>query len=237
MFFFYFAINFSKTKDMKLPASTHLLNANPDLFSEELISSNLKYFKHYPAFGEYLLIISPPDMVKDAVVWYKNLLAKHIGNFTAYYSIAHLSIISFQIHAKWQKVLLHSLEVIAAEEAPFTFKINSFGCFDSSGTVYLKLEEIERFAKICSNFYRNSFIRNLPGAFKFPTYMPHLTIGRSLGPNFDKAWDLFQQQNYSQTFTVSGVLLLKRDNQGKLKPVQEFPFLSKSPAQLALFTL
>jgi len=222
---------------MKLPASTPLLNSNPELLSEELICPCLKYYKYNPALEEYLLIISPPDMVKDAVVWYKSLLAKHIGNFAAYYSIAHLSIVSFQIHAKWEKALFRSLEIIAAEEAPFTFQINSFGCFDSSGTVYLKLEEIEHFAKVSSKFYRNSFIRNLPGAFKVPTYMPHLTIGRSLGPNFDKAWDLFQRQNYSQIFTATGVLLLKRDSQGKLKPVQEFPFLAKSPAQLALFSL
>jgi len=182
---------------------------------------------------EYLLIVSPPDCIKNDVENYKNLLASGYGSYIARYSIAHLTLASFLLHPKREKALIRSLQNAAAEESEKTFTTDGFAIFDSSSTLYLKIKEMSSFSQLSKNINEKTLGIYLPSCHKYLTYNPHLTIGKLLN-NLEAAMSLFFHQEYVRHFKASGLLLLKRNSDGRYEPVQEFPFLSRAPAQLSI---
>ncbi len=182
----------------------------------------------------YHLILLPSYPVENAVNYYKNWLARHIGPFSARYSVPHVSLAIFKMHVYKELSLLRTLESAAAEEGPFSLYTNGFGFLDSTRKVYIQVEEKEQFARLSDNLHEKSTISLLPKANKSIVHVPHLTIGRNLAHKFEPACRLFQHSIVSQTFTASAVTLLKK-KQGKSEILQVFPFLSKHSPQLTLF--
>ena len=221
---------------METNASNSFFNSNLELLPDQLAKSLPLPYLNYKGKEEYLLIISPPNYIKNDVYWYKNLLANRIGNYNALYSIAHLTIACFLLDSSKLKAMLRSLQQAAAEESEIVFTINGFNVFPTSYTIYMEIKEIESFKKISKNMCKKSMISDLPNKCKYQTYKPHITIGKGLDYQFMPAYNLLSGQSYTQTFTATGVLLLKRNSQDRFETVQEFPFLSKSPAQISLFS-
>ena len=178
----------------------------------------------------YHLILLPSYPIENVVKYYKSWLARRIGSFTARYSVPHVSLAMFQMDSSKEMGLLRTLESAAAEEGPFSLYTNGFGFFDSTRTVYIQVEEKERFARLSNNLHEKSTISLLPNDYKSIVHVPHLTIGRNLTYKFEQACDLLQHPIVSQTFTASAVTLLK-----KSEILQVFPFLSRSSPQLSLF--
>lgn len=183
----------------------------------------------------YHLIMLPSYPVENVVNYYKNWLARRIGSFTARYSVPHVSLAMFKMDASKENSLLCTMESAAAEEGPLNLYTNGFGVFDSTRTVYIQVEEKLRFERLSDNLHEKSTISLLPKACKSIVHVPHLTIGKNLTHQFEQACDLLQHPIVSQTFTASAVTLLKKNEQGKSKVLQVFPFLSRSSPQLTLF--
>jgi len=185
---------------------------------------------------EYLLVVSPPDFIKKDVFEYKKLLCDKIGSYCSYRSIAHLTIACFLMDKKREKALHNSLQIIAAEQSKIAFSINGFKAFKTSGTVYMLINEKKAFSNLSKNICQKTLIANISSKYKTITTVPHLTIGKQLEERFVTAYHFLREQSYNQTFIADGILLLRRNNQNKYEPVQAFPFLSKSPAQLSFLS-
>jgi len=172
------------------------------------------YF-NYNKLVEYLLIISPPDFIKNDVAWYKDWLAKQIGYYDARFSMAHLTIAAFLLARSKEKALLRSLKDAIAKESNITFNITGFDVFYPNNTFFLKIEERESFSKVSKNINLKSVLSGIPSRFKFLTYVPHLTIGKNLNNNFHFAYCLLKDKSYTQTFTAQSALLLKKERDKK----------------------
>ena len=184
---------------------------------------------------QFLLIISPPEPIKKAVEDYKEKLFNSIGNYTSRNSIAHLTLSAFEIEDRWELALIRSLEEIAAEESAFRISICDFQFFKQNCTVYLHVEEKDKFARLSKSLNGKSFIRRIDRNNKRTVSNPHITIGKELYENFQVASNLFQQEKFTGSFTAEAAVLLKRTESGQFELLKEFPFLSRPPRQGMLF--
>ena len=195
----------------------------------------LKPYAYLKDYFEYLLIISPPEFIKNDVAGFKNFLAHFIKYFDARHSIAHLTIAAFLLPKSKEKALRQSLHEAVAEEQCVNFTITGFNRFTRNGTLYLDIEEKDCFAQISKNIKKKSLLGYLPGNFMHFTYYPHVTIGKNLKNNLVLACSLFKDISYNHTFTAQSVILLRKEGKERFQFIEEFPFLSRPRRQLTLF--
>lgn len=187
-------------------------------------------------FAAYTLLISPSDVIMRDIHYFKNQLGNQIGIYPSISSPAHLTLAGFVMPVKREEALIRSLEVAAAEESAITFTVNGFCAYETSRTIFMHVEEREKFARISRNLVRKSFIALLPSEYRETTTTPHVTIGRILKNRFEHAYQYFYHQEYFRSFTATKALLFRQDDiYEKYKLIQEFPFLSRPTAQLSLF--
>jgi 2'-5' RNA ligase len=122
----------------------------------------------------------------------------------------------FQWQEKKEERLLSSLNKLAALHRPFQITLNDFGAFFPR-VIYVNIKDSEALNIIEKEVGRNAATnwRIYPQANSRP-FKPHMTIAfRDLKkPMFTKAWQDFEQREYSAEFTVRDLCLLKHN--GKL---------------------
>jgi 2'-5' RNA ligase len=155
-------------------------------------------------YKEYLIIISPPDCVKNYIKECKNLSRRMIGDFDAMDATAHITIRLTEPKRPGEIVpFIDYLESFLAQMPPINLNINNFDFFDSSKTIYAKFE-LDDYTKQWMDVLKYFVgVKNLE---------PHITIGKTLSNKaFDKLWSHYENEKYTQSFIVNYLTILERD--------------------------
>ena len=171
----------------------------------------------------YFAAIVPPAFVREEV---KSLKLEFRERFAAFHALklpAHLTVIPpLWLEKEQEKVFLDTLEAITSNLNTFPVQLRGFGHFGQRA-VFIKVQNPEP----VKAFYQKLNFRlkerfSLNGSEKFH---PHLTLAtRDLTrENFDKAWEVYRERNYTASFQTSALTVFKHE--GKIwEIIREFPF-------------
>lgn len=141
-------------------------------------------------------------------------------------SPAHITLqMPFKRNSRVESAISEALEKFAAEETPFTVRLNGFGCF-APRVIFIRIEDHDQVKSI-----HGRLKRVLAEKLEFSAdeimndVQPHITVAtRDLSKEaFREAWPEFQNEEFRGTFEVDSIFLLKHN--GKSWDIfREFPF-------------
>ena len=167
-----------------------------------------------PNIYQYLFIITPDEKVESEVISLKQELASEIGEFSSLYSKPHITIGTILIDLSQEENLYKRIRYVCSETESFNVKLDGFSYFKAH-TIFTKLVEAEStraFMRACEES-----TKGLPFKKKWEPKAknPHLTIGRELGVNYEKAKAMFSEREYESEFEVKHLKVMRRAENAK----------------------
>ncbi|WP_295655528.1 2'-5' RNA ligase family protein [uncultured Mucilaginibacter sp.] len=158
-------------------------------------------------YSDYMLVIPPPNEVKEMIRKYKLSCAKVIGHYDGMHSIAHISVTGQHRQmpvTMGQKLDCYQRALIRLK--PIELNINGFGNFmhgSSGATIYAKIE---------MNTEVNRWFEQLKRVFgDRKTIVPHITIAKNIPLYAFKAlWPHFVNREYRERFVPDRLTTLTR---------------------------
>jgi 2'-5' RNA ligase len=173
-------------------------------------------------YQDYLLVLTPSDSVCKRIKRLKEDSAAIIGDYEGKYSKAHISIQQWpRKKPVWIDALLPKLERELLTLPPLVTGINGFDFFhhEENPTIYARLEQNQATAL---------WFKHLKRFFSGGSFVPHITIARSLpAPAFKKLWPYINKQEWQEEFKVDKLTILRRDMIGhdkNYRVYKELPF-------------
>lgn len=160
------------------------------------------------AVHQYFFIIPLPDAVKNKVKLLKHQLNTAIG-LSDYnlYSVPHISLLSFHTMRPVNERFIQAIQELFSRNNPFRVKLSGFAHFEhglNSNTLYAKIEDSDQI----KNLY---YELNLLLGFRVRSFVPHLTIARSIPrANFEKSFTMAKQYSLEEEFNCDQVTILER---------------------------
>lgn len=182
---------------------------------------------------EYLVLLSPADVIKEAVDGLKEQLHELIGleDYNRR-SVAHISL--FKQRATTDNQVLKMVKKVAASVAPFTIKLDGHEVMKHGGvsrTLCLKIEDpasINNLMRLLDpkpapkrSYRQTSILDKEPRAKK--VIHPHVTIARNIAvTDFDRIED-FTPFDYYGEWLCDSITILRRleGSTGIFSPVKE----------------
>lgn len=174
----------------------------------------------------YFIALIPGKELMDRVRAVKERMKADYNAGHALKSPAHITLqMPFKRNSRDESAISASLAEFAAEEKPFTIRLDGFGCF-APRVIFIRMEDPDpvkslrrRLKKILAEHlgFSVSEIMN--------DVQPHITVAtRDLTKEaFREAWPEFQEEEFRGTFKVNSLFLLKHN--GKSWDIlKEFPF-------------
>lgn len=170
-------------------------------------AKTMNYGIHAATYSDYMLLISPPDEVKELVRKYKLSCAKVIGDFDGMHSIAHISVT--RQHRQMPVTMGQKLDCyqrLTTRLKPIELRTAGFSYFShgrSGFTIY---------AKIDVNTEVNKWFAHLKRIFgDKQTITPHITIAKNIPPHAFKAlWPYFVNREFKHAFIPERLMVLSR---------------------------
>jgi 2'-5' RNA ligase len=159
-------------------------------------------------YEDYLLLLSPPEAIKQEISRYKRASAKLIGNYKSMDSPAHISI----QHLERQKPFmaeknLNLIETALNELPPVLLHLDGFKYFShlhSRVTIYAHIRITPAVDEWFTQLKRKLSIRK--------GIVPHITVTRDIaGPDFERLWPNFRHKKLVEPFWVRELVMLKRE--------------------------
>jgi len=147
---------------------------------------------------QFFIIISPPKIVKQYVIYKKKCVKESIGHFESESSIAHITLFNYE--DKHNDNRLYHLESQVSQFSSFGLCTKDFGVFEhgENRTIYIDI------------IHKNP-AREVAEKLDGRKINPHITIARNLEPHaFDKAWKQFKNESFSHYFKCNYITVLKR---------------------------
>jgi 2'-5' RNA ligase len=178
-----------------------------------------------PKFFEYLLVVHPNEETFNQIKAEKENFSSEYNVSIAKKTLPHITIANFLAKETMEETLIKWMHRIISSQQSFDVMINNFSGFPSSKTVYARIQDHEPFRQLATSLKAiNAYINGngFPNA-KLINH-PHMTIARSLQQNvYEKAIMDYSRKTFNANFTVSELVLLKRQNQfDKCKQVSVF---------------
>lgn len=174
----------------------------------------------------YLIAIVPSEAIREDIKLLKEEIktlfgVKHALKLPAHITLQH----PFWVEGENENQLIENLKAFADKQEPPTINLVGFGNF-SPRVIFVKIEnhreliemQLELQEALPQEMFQNSIQRQTE-------IHPHITIAtRDLKEDvFPKAWERFQNQEYSASFIADSLTLFKHT--GKVWEVKdEFPF-------------
>lgn len=163
---------------------------------------------------EYLLVVSPDETISTDVRQFKNKIWEMIGDYPGHYSKPHITIHNFLGFQQKEELIVDALQVAACSVKSAFIMVDSFNCFEGSGTIYLTPKPKIYFSRLlrsvypilfeCSGINRQSEIHS--------STEPHITIARGLKKDqFKQVWPYFKDKTYEGSFKAESLVLLRKD--------------------------
>jgi 2'-5' RNA ligase len=173
----------------------------------------------------YIALI-PHFKLREEIKVIKEELMVHFNTKSALKSPAHITLQKpFKLSDLKEPFLIETLKYFAEQQNQFNIKLNGFGCFYPQ-VIFIDITNHKPVLSIHLElnkllFHELEFKENEISA----KIHPHITIAtRDLSKeNFDKAWSLFEFQEFKASFLVNSLFLLKHN--GKFWDIyKEFQF-------------
>lgn len=166
-------------------------------------------------YSEYLLVMNPDVTVSNDVTYSKKKVADVIGNFPGKHSLPHISIVNFSGNILDEEQIINAIRGSLKGRVRTSFVwLEDYGCFQTSGTVYINPKPKSLFTDILKAIYPAlQLCIAVDKSRKLLFYKePHITIARGLSKtNIDKVWPLFKDKKYENKFIADTLTLLRRD--------------------------
>jgi 2'-5' RNA ligase len=172
---------------------------------------------HLPAYqtNEYLLIISPPEDLKEKIIKIKNDFAQKYKCEQAKKGLPHITLIKFLQLEMMEQKIIYRLKMIAMGLPSFKIEMKGFGSFPSH-TVYINvptkvpilntikaLRDAQRLMKLDSE-NKPHFITE-----------PYIAIARKLAPwQYEQSWETYSHIDFRGTMIATELTLLKKNAEG-----------------------
>ena len=179
-------------------------------------------------YGEYLLVMDPDVTVSNDVTYAKKKVSELIGSFPGKHSLPHISLINFSGNLLNEDRIINAIKLSLKGKVRTSFVwLEDYGCFPSSGTVYINPKPKSLFAEIQKAIYPalklcSAIDKNAKMLFHKE---PHITIARGMTKtNTEKIWSLFKDKKYENKFIADTLTLLRRnaEQDGLYKLVARF---------------
>ncbi|MBS1687637.1 MAG: 2'-5' RNA ligase family protein [Bacteroidetes bacterium] len=178
-------------------------------------------------YEDYLMVINPDIKVTSDVNYSKKKAAEILGSYAGKHSIPHISLASFSGNPLKEDLLVNEIRyhIMGRLKASFIW-LEDYGCFPTSGTVYIKPKPKEYFESVLRTIYPALAVCSAVNkGRKLILYKePHITIARGMNrEKTNKLWDTFKDKKYENKFIADTLTLLRRDSANDLyKVVAEF---------------
>lgn len=164
----------------------------------------------------YFIAIVPPSPVYDYAQDLKNYFRDHYQSKASLNSPPHITLhMPFRWKEKKEHELTEALQRFTADFKPFTLELKNFSCF-SPKVIFIDVNKNQFLSDLQQKLHRFSKREfNIFNAdYKEQPFYPHITLAfRDLKkPNFAKAWEEFKDKEYSASFLVENIALLKHDS-------------------------
>lgn len=168
-------------------------------------------FKQESRLCEFLTIISPSADVKKKVSQFKAEFGGLFGSFNSQLSIAHVTVCDFLLfeHRTYDAFSLFKSRL--EKFYPFELNIRGFGAFPGSNTIHLEVGKSPGYQFLLNEVDITRQMLRLRKNY-FQSNTPHITVAKNISSEiFTDAKEIFLPREYSDSFTVTGLDVLKFD--------------------------
>ncbi|MCM5527399.1 2'-5' RNA ligase family protein [Parasegetibacter sp. NRK P23] len=174
-----------------------------------------------PGLNEYLLVIAPPEHVRNRIQQIREDFRLLTGYDTPVRR-PHITLLKFHQREMGEHRLLNKLNSIARAQAPVKMELSGFGSFPTH-SIFIKADGGHRYTELVKSFRAaQSLMKADPE--KEPHFMttPFINIARKLLPHqYEKGWNVYQHKHFTSRFMADNLLLLKkRDGERAYQIVQ-----------------
>lgn len=164
----------------------------------------------------YFIAIVPPSPVYDHAQDLKNYFRDNYHSKASLNSPPHITLhMPFRWKERKEQELTDALQRFTADFTPFTLELKNFSCF-SPKVIFIDVNKNQHLSDLQQKLHRFSKREfNIFNAdYKEQPFYPHITLAfRDLKkPNFTRAWEEFKDKEYSASFLVENIALLKHDS-------------------------
>lgn len=162
----------------------------------------------------YYIAVLAPATINDQVLQWKHFMRDRFGCIVALKSPAHLTLASpFWMNNDLQPVLEQSLEIFSSVRKGFPVRLKNFDSFKPR-VIFVHVEASDSLTHLKDDLERDLLLNPLlPIKKTDKDFHPHITIAnRDLHKkDFNAAWESFKSKTYEDSFTVTGISLMKHN--------------------------
>lgn len=178
-------------------------------------------------FYEYLLVLTPPDELRDRIMKIKDEFAERYKAPSARNTKPHLTLVTFLTWGMMEEKIVQRLQYISMGIRPFKVEVKDYGSYPTHSlfinvltkvpiqSLVNELKEAQRLMKAV-NDHKPHFIDE-----------PHLLIANRLKPwQYESGWLEYSHRQFTGRFVANSMLLLKRaaGEKGAYQVVRRFEF-------------
>lgn len=176
---------------------------------------------------EYLLVLNPPETLREKIMQVKQQFYEKYKSSSALYGKPHLTLVNFVQYEMMEDRLVNNLDVLAMGCSPVKIEMKDYGSFPSH-TIYINITSKVPVQNLVKNIRTNTQRLMKLNDDNKPHFIlePHLTIARKLLPwQYEQGWLEYSHRHFTGRFIADSMLLLKRpDGERKYEIVKRFEF-------------
>jgi 2'-5' RNA ligase len=161
----------------------------------------------------YIAVVAPPA-INDQVLQWKLFMRDRFGCIVALKSPAHITLVSpFWMNKDLQPQLEAALQTFSSDKQTFSIQLRNFDSFKPR-VIFIHVEQSSTFARLKDDLENYLLAnRSFPIKRETRTFHPHMTIAnRDLHKkDFNEAWEYFKNKQYTESFLISGLSLMKHN--------------------------
>lgn len=157
---------------------------------------------------EYLLIFSPPVVVKNEIMEIKTEFHQKYNHVQAIKSKPRNTLINFGFNTAFEEQLVSRIDDVVKFHSTFEMKLKGFNHFRTH-TIYINVETEAPIINLVRSLHSTL---SLPPSQSFFAWKPHVTIAKGLSEEmFSKAMPEFENKKFETSFLATNILLMKRE--------------------------
>lgn len=173
-------------------------------------------------YKDYLVILSPPQGIKNKVKKYKELSSKVIGKYESIYSKAHITVQPWPRKRRvWIDQMIPKIERELSLMPPLSLDVKGFNFFQGNDapTIYAELQSTD---------LTKEWFKKLRKCLDAEPRIPHITITRTIAADaFKKLWPHFKNKRWNEHFEIHELIIPERETIGhdrNYKVFKRIPF-------------
>jgi 2'-5' RNA ligase len=175
---------------------------------------------------EYLLVAHPDENVDNKITEEKKIFFNTYKQRLAVKTKPHITIANFLATESMEETVIRWIHRVCSQCKSFPVTLNNYSGFPPD-TIYVRIQDHSPFKQLAAQLkVIDHYVRSNGCPEARLIYHPHLTIAGGLDSNvYNKAMADYSQKIFHESFLLTELLLLKRNNQfDTCKQVNVFRF-------------